>query len=146
MGAPGWVPDDELRRVESVSVKDGTPTGGFRLILVDQAIGWERAVRVQHGEEGWTEVKCGDVSGKVARTNPGIKYSDMYVKYKGLPVKLSLWAPGSIGFWNPIKDIIIQPSDFQKYDGWSYYIYWANHDDESYFKNYQNQIKANNLI
>ncbi|KAN0040960.1 hypothetical protein ACTFIV_003496 [Dictyostelium citrinum] len=146
MGAPGWVPDDELRRVYSVSVKDGQPAGGFRLILVNQAIGWERAVRVQHGDEGWTEVKCGDASGKIARTNAGIKYSEMYVPYKGKQITLSLYAPGAIGFWDFIKNIHIEPADFPKYDGSTYYIYWANHDDESFFQRYENQIKANNLI
>ncbi|KAM9991755.1 hypothetical protein ACTFIZ_005159 [Dictyostelium cf. discoideum] len=130
--------------------EDKQPKGKVRVILVNEADGWNKAVRLCIGKDGgWGECKAGDTAGTVAKGDHHLKYSiqtiDFPWKTSGHQyIALQLWKPKALGVWYSLEEIRITPKNQSDYDGKTLVIYWGT-DGSTYFHNPNHLIKPYQL-
>ncbi|KAN0025670.1 hypothetical protein ACTFIU_010264 [Dictyostelium citrinum] len=137
--------DDIVYRV----YEDEQPKGKVRVILVDECNGWDKAVRINHGDKEYTECKAGDSTGKVAKGDPHLKYSMATIDFPWQSggqqyIALQLCKPKAFGIWNEYGVIRITPSNQSDYDGKTLVFYWSN-DGSDYFQDENHLIKPYDL-
>ncbi|KAM9986381.1 hypothetical protein ACTFIY_010809 [Dictyostelium cf. discoideum] len=117
--------------------EDKKPKGKVRVILVNEANGWDKAIRLYHGGSGYAECKAGDSTGSVAKGDPHLKYSIQTIDYPWLSggqqyISLQLWKPKALGIWYYLEEIRITQSDYDESTGKTLVFYWGT-DVLTYF-------------
>ncbi|KAN0055642.1 hypothetical protein ACTA71_011522 [Dictyostelium dimigraforme] len=140
---------DKKKDLQDVSYRvyeDEQPKGKFRLILVNEANGWNKAIRIYHGNNH-TEIKAGDSSGSVAKGNSHLKYDMQTVDLSfqnNQYIALQLWKPKALGIWYDLEEIRITPANKSDYDGKTLVFYWGT-DGSTYFHDQNHLIKPYEL-
>ncbi|KAK5576639.1 hypothetical protein RB653_007783 [Dictyostelium firmibasis] len=138
----------DLEDVTFMVYEDEQPHGKVRIILINEANGWEKAIRIYHGGSGYDEVKCGDKSGSVAHDNSHLKYSMKTIDFPwstgGQYIALQLWKPKAFGIWYDLQEIRITPSNQKDYEGKTLVFYWGT-DGSTYFKDPTHLLKPYQL-
>ncbi|KAN0034259.1 hypothetical protein ACTFIV_000752 [Dictyostelium citrinum] len=141
----GFLPDNEADRkeVKYLSFKDNQPSGGFRLILVNEKTGWNKAVRIYTNPGGadYKEVKAGDSTGTVCKGNMHLKYDSKRVDFPSNKdyITLNLMKPGTLGIYSTVNEIRIYKDKFADYNGQTFVVYWQN-DNSGYFSDPKNFV------
>ncbi|EGC28706.1 hypothetical protein DICPUDRAFT_85217 [Dictyostelium purpureum] len=129
------------------SNKPDVPKGGCRVVIVNQGKSWNKAVRIYQDKdvEEWTEVKCGDSTGKVARTNPAIKFDNKRAEFKtGKKMYLAIMKPAATGIWLTEGGIVISEDKLHEFDGKTIYIYFDDAGDK-FFEKAENRLNMKKL-
>ncbi|EGC37831.1 hypothetical protein DICPUDRAFT_93986 [Dictyostelium purpureum] len=129
------------------SEKPDVPKGGCRIVIVNQGKSWNRAVRIYQDKdvEQWTEVKCGDSTGKIARTNPAIKFDNKRADFKaGKTMYLAIMKPAAFGIWITEGGILIPEDKLHEFDGKTIYVYFDDAGDK-FFEKAENRLFMNKL-
>ncbi|KAN0018972.1 hypothetical protein ACTFIU_002174 [Dictyostelium citrinum] len=147
----GLLPDKEAdkREVKYLRFNDKRPKGGFRLILVNEKTGWNKAVRIYMNPSSgdYREIKAGDSTGKPCKKNMHLKYDSTRIDFpKDVEYfTLNLMKPGALGIYSTVKEIRIYQDLQSKLDGKTLVIYWDN-DDSKYFDNKDNLVSPAEIL
>ncbi|KAM9993966.1 hypothetical protein ACTFIZ_011929 [Dictyostelium cf. discoideum] len=147
----GFLPDKEAdkREVKYLRFNDKRPKGGFRLILVNEKTGWNKAVRIymNPNSSDYREIKAGDTTGKPCKKSMHLKYDSTRIDFpKDVEYfTLNLMKPGTLGVYSTVQEIRIYKDLQSKLDGKTLVIYWDN-DDSKYFDNKDNLVSPAEIL
>ncbi|KAK5579845.1 hypothetical protein RB653_009533 [Dictyostelium firmibasis] len=147
----GLLPDKDAdkREVKYLRFNDKRPKGGFRLILVNEKTGWNKAVRIylNPNSSDYKEIKAGDSTGKPCKKNMHLKYDSARVDFPKDQeyISLNLMKPGTAGIYSTVNEIRIYKDMQSKLDGKTLVIYWDN-DDSKYFDNKDNLVSPAEIL
>ncbi|KAM9994828.1 hypothetical protein ACTFIY_001013 [Dictyostelium cf. discoideum] len=127
----GFIPDKDAKsEIKYLRFNDKLPKGGFRLILVNEKIAWNKAVRIyiKPGGSDYREIKAGDSTGKPCKTNAQLKYDSTRVDFpKDVEYfTLNLMKP----VYATVTEIRVDKDLQSKLDGKTLVIYWNNDDSK----------------
>ncbi|EAL62007.1 hypothetical protein DDB_G0290885 [Dictyostelium discoideum AX4] len=147
----GFLPDKEADKLEVKYLRfnDKRPKGGFRLILVNEKTGWNKAVRIYLDPKSsdYKEIKAGDSTGKPCKKNMHLKYDSTRIDFpKDVEyISLNLMKPGALGVYSTVDEIRIYKDIQSKLDGKTLVIYWDN-DDSKYFDKKENLVSPADIL
>ncbi|KAM9981689.1 hypothetical protein ACTFIY_004007 [Dictyostelium cf. discoideum] len=114
----------------------------FSTINVDNTIPDGSArIFTKFDSQEFFEAKCGDISGKVCKKNPTLKFDTQIVKFvPDSSIQLGMWKPGTFGVWGEMYSVLLKKEEFAaRHNSRNFYFFFDN-DGDNYFK-----IDANRL-
>ncbi|KAM9970842.1 hypothetical protein ACTFIR_002706 [Dictyostelium discoideum] len=148
----GFLPDKEADKLEVKYLRfnDKRPKGGFRLILVNEKTGWNKAVRIymDPNSSDYKEIKAGDSTGKPCKKSMHLKYDSIRVDFPTKDVEyisLNLMKPGTLGVYSTVNEIRVYKDLQSKLDGKTLVIYWDN-DNSKYFDKKENLVSPAEIL
>ncbi|EAL62008.1 hypothetical protein DDB_G0290887 [Dictyostelium discoideum AX4] len=147
----GFIPDKDADKseIKYLRFNDKRPKGGFRLILVNEKTGWNKAVRIymKPGGSDYREIKAGDSTGKQCKKNTHLKYDSTRIDFpKDVEYfTLNLMKPGAFGVYSTVNEIRVNKDLQSKLDGKTLVIYWDNNDSK-YFDRLENLVSPADIL
>ncbi|KAM9964607.1 hypothetical protein ACTFIW_004378 [Dictyostelium discoideum] len=133
----------------TINVDNTIPDGCFRAIIVNQKKSWEKAVRIydKSDSDEFHGIKCGDISGKVCKKNPNLKYDSTLIKFvPGNSIQLGMWKPGTFGVWGEMYSVILKKEDWEAHHHRRNVYFFFDNDGDKYFNNDANRLDFLDMI